>query len=121
MIEKLDRSKGKVVGYRVSGKLTHADYDRILADAGEIIRENGVIRMLCDMEEFQGVELAALWEDFEFGIKYGRSVERLAIVGDAEWEKWIARLAVPLYAHEGRYFPEKARDSAWAWLQEEKR
>ncbi|QSZ66245.1 STAS/SEC14 domain-containing protein [Methanofollis aquaemaris] len=118
MIEKLDQSEGKVVGYRVSGRLTAADYDRIFADAGGVIGEYGAIRMLCDMEEFQGVELAALWEDFEFGIKYGRSVERLAIVGDAAWEKWIARLAVPLYAHEGRYFPESERDAAWVWLRE---
>ncbi|QYZ80298.1 STAS/SEC14 domain-containing protein [Methanofollis formosanus] len=118
MIEKLNESSGKVVGYRVSKKLTTADYDRIFADAEEVVEEYGAIRMLCDMEEFQGVGLAALWEDFEFGVKYGRSVERLAIVGDAAWEKWIAKLAVPLYAHEGRYFPESERDAAWAWLRE---
>jgi hypothetical protein len=53
--------------------------------------------------------------DLRFGKKYHHSIERMALVGQHEWEKWLTRLAGPFYAQQARYFVDV--NQAWDWLE----
>ncbi len=51
---------GNVLTLRVSGKLTSEDYDRFVPQTERLIQQHGSIRILFDMQDFHGWEMAAL-------------------------------------------------------------
>ena len=84
--------EGKIVHVRVSGKLTQADYDKLIPAWERIIANAGAMRLLLVMEDFHGWELGAAWDDLRFEMKHRNSVERVAMVGDKAWEKWMTKI-----------------------------
>lgn len=120
MYERLDRSKGNIIGIRVSGKLTEADYHRLAPWLEQKVRRHETLRVLALMEDFHGWDsLSAAWEDLKMDAYFNEYVERLAVVGNAEWERWMTRLSKPLAEGELRYFDRTRLDDAWAWLRDE--
>ena len=60
-----------------------------------IIKEFGTINMLVDIQDFQGIELKAVWDDLILGIKHWNDIQRLAAVGARKWEEWMVDLVKP--------------------------
>lgn len=118
MFELLPQSKGKVVGIHASGRLTDLDYQSFIPKIEDRIDEFGKIRLLVDMEGFDGWDLSAAWDDFTFGMTHWHHFEKLAMVGDATWERLSARAADILIRGEVRYFDLGDRDAAWDWIRE---
>jgi hypothetical protein len=114
VIEKMSRSHDNVVGFRVSGDVTRADYDTLEPEVQTIVDASGSVRVLLDMTDFRWEKVEAWGADLRFGKKYHRSIERMALVGHHQWEKWLARLAEPFYAQQARYFADV--NQAWDWL-----
>ncbi|HVU33317.1 MAG TPA: STAS/SEC14 domain-containing protein [Opitutaceae bacterium] len=105
-----------VITVRVSGKLTHADYEKFEA-AFELRRElYGKLRVLFEMVDFHGWENGVFWEDVKFDARHYGDVERFAMVGDRKWEKNLTTLAKPFTAAEVRYFDLSQRDEAHRWI-----
>jgi hypothetical protein len=120
MIEILDRSAGKVLGIKVSGKLLHQDYQRFVPMLEALIAGHGSIRCLVEMTDFQGIELRALWDEIKFDVRHSRQVERSAVIGDRKWEAWMTRLSWPIFPKaELRYFDSAEREHAWDWITQE--
>ena len=118
MIEKLSKSSGRVVGFKLSGMLTDEDYQTLVPQLEKIIEETGALSMLMEFEDFHGWEPKAAWDDFKFAIKHGKDLERLAIVGDKAWEEWIAKLSKPFTTAEVKYYDTSQIEEAWEWLKE---
>jgi hypothetical protein len=118
MFEKMNESTGNVAGYRVVGKITKDDYKTLVPEVEALIEQEGNIRLLLDMEQFKGEEVKAWGADLNFGREFHKKIDRLAIVGDKRWEKWLTALADPFYAQEAKYFKTDDRDAAWSWLRE---
>jgi hypothetical protein len=118
MFQKLERSSGNVIGFKATGKLTDSDYKNVLIpETRNCIRENGKIRFLWQMEDFHGwKEVKAAWDDLEFGMEINPDVEYIAIVGDKDWEEWMAKFAKPFAKGEVRYFKNSEIEDAWYWL-----
>ena len=57
-------------------------------------------------------EAQRLVDDLRFGREFHSKISKMAIVGEHHWEKWIAKIAAPLYARDVRYFPKA--EQAWA-------
>ena len=70
------------------------------------------------MTDFHGWQVGALWEDIKFDAKHFRDIERLALVGDRQWEKGMAVFCKPFTTAKVRYFPSEKLDEAANWLQE---
>jgi hypothetical protein len=107
---------------RVSGKLSHADYEQItpmlesgLKSALDTVGQPR-IRALVDATELQGWEARAAWDDFRLGLKHGREFERIAIVGNRRWQEWAAKIAGWFTSGDSRFFESEA--DALQWLQE---
>ncbi|KKK61502.1 hypothetical protein LCGC14_3013670 [marine sediment metagenome] len=49
MFKILNRSSGNVIGISVDGLLTHADYQRVLPEMEELIRQYGAIRVFLEI------------------------------------------------------------------------
>jgi SpoIIAA-like len=118
MFEKMAQSSGKVVGYKAIGTITASDYKKLEPEVKSFVEKEGNIRMLFDLSDFKWEKLEAWLPDLKFGHEFHKKIEKIAIVGDKTWEKWMTHLAKPFYARDAKFFPSADIDKAWAWLRE---
>ncbi|APZ91599.1 STAS/SEC14 domain-containing protein [Fuerstiella marisgermanici] len=109
----------KYIEVRLTGKLTKEAYDEFVPLAEEQIKERGKVRMLVVMHDFHGWDMAAVWEDTKFGFRHFRDIERLAIVGESQWEKWMTLVCRPFTMAKIKYFDASEVDAARAWMEQD--
>lgn len=103
-----ETEKGRIIIVTVSGKLTKEDYQHFLPRIEKDIEENSKVRILFQMHDFHGWQTAALWEDIKFDMKHFSDIERLAMIGDKQWEKGMSVFYKPFTTAEIRFFrPEE--------------
>jgi len=107
---------GNVLGVKASGQLTHADYERLVLRLEELIKEQRKIRVLVELEDCQGWDIGAAWDEVKFWFKHGADVERCAVVGQKKWQEWLTKLTRPFL--KGKYFDKGKLDQAWQWILE---
>lgn len=118
MIKKLDESSGNVIGFKCIGTITADDYKIIMPEVNALVEREGNIRLLFDLSDFKWEQMGAWLSDIEFGMEFRNKIEKMAIVGDKAWERWITHLAKPFYARDARFFEVKNSADAWSWLRE---
>ncbi len=112
----LPEGGNNVVGICVEGMLTGEDYEELVAYLETVMETSGRIRLLCDMTEFRGVELEALWSDIKFSLRHLTDFERMAIVGNDRRVRWWARAVGPFVKTKVRCFRPGDIETAWRWL-----
>ena len=117
MIEALASPSDKVLCFKLSGKLHDEDY-KMFTPAIDAAAGSGKVRLLAQFHNFQGWDLKALWDDIRFSTTHCTSIERIALVGEKTWEKWMAKICVPFTMARIQYFDISEIDQAWKWLQE---
>jgi len=118
MFEVLPESEGRRFFIKALGTLTDADYHELVPRLETAIAGFGPLRLFVDMEEFEGWEMLAAWNDFVFGLKHWNDFERMALIGDKRWEDVAARAMDALTKGEVRRFPAAERGAAHAWIEE---
>ncbi|MEN6291941.1 MAG: STAS/SEC14 domain-containing protein [Methanobacterium sp.] len=118
MIEKMSESEGKILGFKAVGTVTKADYKVLVPEVQTLIEKEGSISMLLDLRQFKWEDIGAWMADMNFGRTYHDKIDKMAIVGDKTWEKWMTTLAEPFYSKKARFFYSEDIDSAWKWLKE---
>ena len=116
MIEKLKQSSGKVVGFKLVDKITDQDFKSFMPEVEKLIAEHGNIRLLMIVVYPERFEPKATWDDLVFWVKDAKYIERLAIVGQKNWEKWLALLEKPFLKTEVKYYNTSRLQDAWNWL-----
>ena len=111
-----EENGGKLLEVRVSGKLTHADYQQLVPAFERLTSTLGKIKVLFDMVDFHGWETGAVWDDIKFDIKHFSDIERLAMVGDKAWEHGMSVFCKPFTTAKIRYFDRSAAEDARVWL-----
>jgi len=119
MIDKLAQSSGKVLGFKISDKLHDEDYKKFVPMIDDAIAKDGKVRLLAQFEDFQGWDAHALWDDIKFSTTHCTKIERIALVGDKTWEKWMATVCKPFTMAKIKYFDTAEVVDAWAWLRED--
>lgn len=102
---------------RASGKLSADDYHDFEPSVDGLI-ESGKIKILFEMHDFHGWEMGALWEDIKFATKHCRDIEKIAMIGEKNWERWMATICKPFTMSKIKYFDAGEVDAARAWLAE---
>ncbi|MEO5719471.1 MAG: STAS/SEC14 domain-containing protein [Chthoniobacterales bacterium] len=103
-MHKIISENGNLIQVRVSQKLTQADYDDLIPRWEASIAREGSTRLLLLMEDFHGWDLRAAWDDFRFEARHAAKVERVALVGDQSWEKWMTKLGSFFVDDQVKYF-----------------
>jgi len=118
MIEILTGLPTHTIGFKMSGKLHDEDYKKFvpLVD-GEIARD-GKVNILAQFHDFHGWDMHALWDDIKFSTTHCTKIERIALVGEKNWEKWMATVCKPFTMAKTRYFETKDVEAAKKWLAE---
>ena len=111
-----EENGGKVLVVHVSGKLVKADYEHFVPEFERLIRQHGKLCLLFDMTGFHGWEASAAWEDFKFGIEHFADIERLAMVGEKQWQQGMAIFCKPFTKAMVRYFDHADAAEAQKWL-----
>jgi len=107
-----------ILAFKVSGKLTDADYKQFLPILEEMIRKAGRISLYIEMQDFEGWEAKAAWDDLRFGLQHDDDFKRIAIVADKPLMH-AAIAIVNFFSHtEMRIFDIAESDTAWDWLGE---
>lgn len=109
---------GKVIYTTAKGKLTEEDYDKLVPHLDDMIKEYGKIRWYFEMQDFDGWEASAFWKDMKFDIKHTNDLERIAMVGDEQWEKWLAAVMKPFTPAIVRFFQPGQEYEAREWIRE---
>jgi hypothetical protein len=115
----LEKNGGKVLEVAVSGKLTPGDYEQFSPAFERLVNQRGKIRVLFEMTDFHGWDAAAVWDDIKFDLKHFADIERVAMVGDKQWEKGMSVFCRPFTTATIRYFDHAAIEDARAWLASE--
>ncbi len=119
MFEELGDNTGAVLAYRVGGKVTREELGEIETKLVAAIDKFGKVRVLVELTGLSGMEPGAFWEDLKFTLRHGRDIERLAVVGDQNWERWWTKIAGKLSGTDVEYFEVQQRIHAWHWLENE--
>jgi demethylmenaquinone methyltransferase/2-methoxy-6-polyprenyl-1,4-benzoquinol methylase len=114
-----EKNGGKILEARVSGKLTHEDYQHFVPEFGRLVKQHGKISVLFEMVDFRGWKAAALWDDVKFDLKHFAGIERLAMVGEKKWQEGMSKFCRPFTTARIRYFSRAAVSEARAWLADE--
>jgi hypothetical protein len=118
MIETIETGSLKVVGFKLCGKLHDEDYKRFVPTMEAILTAEGKVRLFIQLEDFHGWDLHAAWDDLKFSLKHYSDFERIAMLGDRKWEKWMANFCKPFTKARVQYFDRSDVDAAWKWLED---
>jgi hypothetical protein len=113
-----EENDGKSVAVRVTGRLVSADYELLVPELDRLIRLHGKLRLLFELNAFEGWQPGALWDECNFDMKHFSDIQRVAIVGDKEWEHGMATFYKPFTEATIRYFDRAHTAEAWKWWRE---
>jgi hypothetical protein len=102
----------------MSGKLHDEDYKKFVPVVDAEIAKEGKVTFLVQFHDFRGWDMRALWDDTKFATTHCTKIKRIALVGDKNWEKWMAMVCKPFTMAEVRYFDTAELEAAKAWLAE---
>jgi hypothetical protein len=115
-VQLLEEQDGQLLHVVVSGKLDRSDYRTLAPEVERLVDEHGKLRILLEMDDFEGWKAGGLWEDVKFDIKHFNDVSRVAMVGDQAWQKWMATVCRPFTTAKVRFFPEEQMEAARSWV-----
>ena len=101
------------------GKLTKQDYHHFTRIVDRLVKEHGSIRIIFEMRAFHGWKPEAIWEDIKLNIRHFCHIERLAMVGNKQWERGMCLFCKPFATAQIRYFDENEVGEAQAWIHAE--
>ena len=116
MIELIVSPTPRVVAFRVTGKIDHADFDAILPVMEQAAADHETISLYVELDEWRGMTAKALLEDLKIGVSMTRSIQREAIVTNQKLLKTWTGIAGKLWPGvEARAFSPVDKEAAMTW------
>jgi hypothetical protein len=110
-------AESRYVEVQLTGKVTETDYETLGPEIEQLIQAHGKLRVLVQLNDFEGWTFKGLWEDIKFDARHFNDIERLAIVGEKRWHEGMAVFCKPFTTAKIRYFENFEIDQARSWLQ----
>jgi len=104
---------------RMTGILKQSEFSAEQDALARKIDSGSKPRLLFVLENFNGWERGADWNDLDFMISHGGKISRIAIVGEARWEALaLAFAGAGVRRAPVRFFSPKELEQARTWLAE---
>ena len=107
MFKILDITKDNLIAFNVKGKVEKADYDKLTPLLEKTEREFDTRKLYVEIENIEGIEPAALWEDFKIYFLHIKNFDKIAIVGQSGFIEKLTNLTKPFVSGELRFFEKK--------------
>ena len=104
---------------RVSGTLKRSEFATTQAEAARKIDTGSKPKLLVILEDFDGWERGADWNDLDFLVSHSGAISKIAVVAEPQWE--TAALAFAGAGVRGapvQFFKLAELDAARAWIAE---
>jgi hypothetical protein len=106
----------------VRGLLLKSELDSCQQRLVEEFPHTGAVKLLVFLDDFEGWERGAAWNDLSFYARYGNNIERIAIVGEERWRHVAMMFAsADLRRAPVEFFREQNEAAARAWLASDER
>lgn len=106
----------RYLAFRASGKLAAHDVTQMASIIEENTSHAPTVRVLLQLSDFDGWTLGGGAEAIVVGIRDGKRVEKLAIVGERKTEEAMAWIVEVFGSTIVEFFPEAQAEEAWSWL-----
>ena len=118
MLEMIDIGINNAVAFQISGRITESDMNMVLGNAKEKIKSNGSIVILEKIDSFEGIEIAAIVEEFKYLFEVGMSnIAKVAILTDKKWIEHIVNIEDKIFRSiEMKCFPIEEQAEAIEFL-----
>lgn len=118
MIDLIETYDANLLHVRLSGKLVDDDYDIFIPIIEALLgNAGGRVSLLAEFADCAGWEPESEWNDIRFGLRHDAGFRRIAVVGDLEWEEWMARFCQAFTSVEVEFFTPRETAAALAWAQ----
>lgn len=111
-------TKNQTIYTTVSGKLTSEEIDRQFNAIIQLIKDWEKIRWYYEMHNFAGWTLSALPKDVMESLHYARRFERIAMVGENNWQYLMSQVSKLFTSADIRYFELSQREEAKQWIEQ---
>ena len=108
-----------ILGFELSGKLTDEDYQIFVPEIERNLKRHDKLRILVVFKDFKGWDLHALWDDVKFDIQHFNDFEKIAMVGEKSWQKWMSIICKPFTMARVKYFEKREFAEAMDWLEKD--
>jgi hypothetical protein len=116
---KIDYEPGGICVLRISGIWKRSDFGASQDEVAHNIDAGARPRVLAILEDFEGWERGADWNDLDFLFSHSDKIARIAIVGEPRWEvQGLAFAGTGFRSAPVRFFPPNELEQARAWLAE---
>ncbi len=115
---RIEEKRGGAIHIVADGLLTSEEYAAFVPEFEQLATvPNGPVLMLIELgPSFAGWTLGGLWRELAFDIEHREQFGRIAVLGDARWEKWGSEASNLLFDAEIRFFERSQRLEAERWL-----
>jgi hypothetical protein len=113
----LPLTQDNLIAVRVSAILTTEELDHFEAMIKHVIARYGEVRLYFEMEQFNGWEPESFLENAFFELVHAHQFAKVAMVGEKNWQAWLARLVNVVKRGQVRYFGLDQRVQALEWIQ----
>ena len=104
---------------RISGILKRSEFGAEQNALARKIDMGSKPRLLVILENFEGWERGADWNDLDFLISHGGKISKIAIVAEPRWEALALAFAGAGVRHTPvKFFPPNELEQARSWLAE---
>ena len=103
---------------RFTGILKRSEFGGTQNAASRAIDAGAKPRILAILENFEGWEKGADWNDLDFMLSHGNEIAKIAIVGEPRWEPDALAFGRRLPPSAGEVFPPNQLAEARAWIAE---
>jgi hypothetical protein len=102
---------------RISGILKRSEFGAEESALARHIETGSNPRLLVILEDFEGWERGANWNDLDFYISHGRKISKIAIVAERRWESLaLAFAGAGVRRTPVKFFPPNELEQARSWL-----
>ena len=118
MIKLLSNLPDKILGFSAIGIVTTDDYESILIPiVEEKLTKYGQVRLLYHLgTQFHHFTWAALWDDLKVGVRHWTQWERIGVVTDVGWLRWMTQLLGWLIPSPVKVFHNDQLPQARQWI-----
>ena len=117
-IHLIQTTKNTVFAYEVDGPVREKDVKTAVRGLNEAFEGHKKINVLARMKNWAGFELASIFSDELFKMKYTAlsKVDKYAVVGPKPWMRNFLELINPLLSTKIRVFDISEEAAAWEWV-----
>lgn len=113
----IDDEAAGIIAYRVDeGAITEEAADPIWDRVDAAAAAGNKVRLFVEMDGMPRAEGGVYWEKLKNLRTLLKTIERVAVVGDAGWLDWYTRIINPITKADIRHFNTEDRQAAIDWV-----